>query len=59
MIRDSRRSFPTRQAKLKTIKEKLQPGRVVYLFCEFTIPKPKDKYLLLGVVLILPLFFVY
>jgi hypothetical protein len=49
--------FPS-DVKLKTIKEKLQPGRVVYLFCEFTVPKPKDKYLLLGCIDPLPLFFV-
>jgi hypothetical protein len=49
--------FPS-DVKLKTIKEKLQPGRVVYLFCEFTVPKPKDKYLLLCCVDPLPLFFV-
>lgn len=49
--------FPL-DVKLKTIKEKLQPGRVVYLFCEFTVPKPKYKYLLVGCVDPLPLFFV-
>lgn len=49
--------FPP-DAKRKTIKEKLQPGQVVYLYCEFTVPKPKDKYLLLGCVDPLPLFLV-
>jgi hypothetical protein len=49
--------FPS-DVKLRTIKEKLQPGRVVYLFCEFTAPRPKDKYLLLACVDPLPLFFV-
>lgn len=49
--------FPP-DVKLKTIKEKLQPGRVVYLFCEFTVPKPKDKYLMLACADPLPLFFV-
>lgn len=49
--------FP-RNVKLQSIKEKLQPGRVVYLFCEFTVPEPKDKYLLLGCVDPLPLFLV-
>ena len=49
--------FPL-DVKLKTIKENLQPGRVVYLFCEFIIPKPKDKYLLVCCIDPLPLFFV-
>lgn len=49
--------FPP-DVKRKNIKEQLQPGRVVYLYCEFTVPKPKDKYLLLGCVDPLPLFLV-
>lgn len=49
--------FPP-DAKLKAIKEKLQPGRIIYLFCDFTVPEPKDKFLLLSCVDPRPLFFV-
>lgn len=49
--------FPP-DVQLKNIKERLEPGRVLYLFCEFTTPNPKNKYLLLVCVDPLPLFFV-
>lgn len=34
------------------------PGQVFYLYCDFTTPTPKEKYLLLASVDPVPLFFV-
>lgn len=49
--------FPTEQ-KLQYIRKQLIPGVVFYLFCDFTIPHPKDKFLLLTCVNPKLLFFV-
>lgn len=48
--------FPEEE-KIKAVLSQMTPGRVFYLFCDFTTP-PKDKYLLLACVEPKPLFFV-
>ncbi len=42
----------------KYIHARLTPGRVILLYCDFTKPKPKDKFLVLVRIEPEPLFFV-
>lgn len=37
-------------ARLASIRRQLAPGRVLYIHCDFTVPYPKDKYLLLAAI---------
>lgn len=50
-------SFPE-AAKSKYLDQKLRPGTVLYLHCEFTLPQPKDKFVLLASLGTPPLLFV-
>ena len=55
-LRRLRLSFP-RENRQEYLERTLHPGRIVYLFCDFTAP-PKNKYLLLAHVGSPPLLFI-
>ncbi|MGH7496813.1 MAG: hypothetical protein ACREOO_31075 [bacterium] len=51
-------NFFSREERLESLQRQFEPGRVLYLHCNFTRPQPKNKFLVLLAISPKPVFFI-